>query len=209
MDKKQKVYKFVFIGDASVGKTSIIGRFADDAFGINYISTIGIDFKIRSLQIEGELIKLQIWDTAGQERFRSITTSYYRGATCIIIAFDLTNMKSFENTERWLNDTNVITSCYKVLVGSKSDLVDKNNKNCVPEDKIRNLCTKHNLPYYVVSAKLGTGIEEMFVKSCTELYNKSRVKAVVPPPDNKKTTKDISITDKPKPKPRKSLCTIL
>lgn len=96
MQKKYDyVFKFVIIGSSCVGKSSILKRFADDEFEDSYISTIGIDFRFKSVVIDESFIKLQIWDTAGQERFRGITKSYYKGAQAIILVYDITNPKSF------------------------------------------------------------------------------------------------------------------
>ncbi|XP_051054870.1 ras-related protein Rab-13 isoform X2 [Phodopus roborovskii] len=96
------LFKLLLIGDSGVGKTCLIIRFAEDNFNNTYISTIGIDFKIRTVEIEGKRIKLQVWDTAGQERFKTITTAYYRGAMGIILVYDITDEKSFENIQNWM-----------------------------------------------------------------------------------------------------------
>uniref|UniRef100_A0A8C8X4E4 small monomeric GTPase n=1 Tax=Panthera leo TaxID=9689 RepID=A0A8C8X4E4_PANLE len=96
------LFKLLLIGDSGVGKTCLIIRFAEDNFNNTYISTIGIDFKIRTVDIEGKKIKLQVWDTAGQERFKTITTAYYRGAMGIILVYDITDEKSFENIQNWM-----------------------------------------------------------------------------------------------------------
>ncbi|KAF6030687.1 RAB10 [Bugula neritina] len=84
------LFKLLLIGDSGVGKTCLLFRFSDDAFNTTFISTIGIDFKIKTVDLGGKKIKLQIWDTAGQERFHTITTSYYRGAMGIILVYDIT-----------------------------------------------------------------------------------------------------------------------
>jgi len=94
------VFKLVLIGDSGVGKSCLLLRFADDTYTESHISTIGVDFKIRTIQLEGKTIKLQIWDTAGQERFRTITSSYYRGAHGIIVVYDTTDSETFEHVRR-------------------------------------------------------------------------------------------------------------
>ena len=83
------MFKMVLIGDTCVGKSCVLTRFADDNFSENHVTTIGVDFRFKSLEINGYSIKLQIWDTAGQERYKTITNSYYRGAEGIIVVFDL------------------------------------------------------------------------------------------------------------------------
>ena len=101
------LFKLLLIGDSGVGKTCILFRFSDDAFNNTFISTIGIDFKIKTIELRGKKIKLQIWDTAGQERFHPITTSYYRGAMGIMLVYDITNSKSFDNIAKWLRNIQV------------------------------------------------------------------------------------------------------
>jgi small GTP-binding protein len=98
------LFKLILVGDSGVGKTCILVRFSEDAFNSTFISTIGIDFKIRTVDIEGKKIKLQIWDTAGQERFRSIMTCYYRGAMGIMLVYDVTAEKSFDNIRNWIRN---------------------------------------------------------------------------------------------------------
>uniref|UniRef100_A0A2K5VA02 small monomeric GTPase n=1 Tax=Macaca fascicularis TaxID=9541 RepID=A0A2K5VA02_MACFA len=98
------LFKLLLIGDSGVGKTCVLFRFSEDAFNSTFISTIGIDFKIRTIELDGKRIKLQIWDTAGQERFRTITTAYYRGAMGIMLVYDITNEKSFDNIRNWIRN---------------------------------------------------------------------------------------------------------
>ncbi|KAJ1074107.1 hypothetical protein K5549_017576, partial [Capra hircus] len=94
------------LSPAGVGKSSLLLRFADNTFSGSYITTIGVDFKIRTVEINGEKVKLQIWDTAGQERFRTITSTYYRGTHGVIVVYDVTSAESFVNVKRWLHEIN-------------------------------------------------------------------------------------------------------
>ncbi|EEB90600.1 hypothetical protein MPER_11169 [Moniliophthora perniciosa FA553] len=98
------LFKLLLIGDSGVGKSCLLLRFADDTYTESYISTIGVDFKIRTIELEGKTVKLQIWDTAGQERFRTITSSYYRGAHGIIVVYDVTDNDTFTNVKQWLQE---------------------------------------------------------------------------------------------------------
>merc|ERR1712071_147884 len=105
------LFKLLLIGDSGVGKTCILFRFSDDAFNTTFISTIGIDFKIKTIELQGKKIKLQIWDTAGQERFHTITTSYYRGAMGIMLVYDITSVKTFDNIAKWLRNIDEVIIC--------------------------------------------------------------------------------------------------
>ena len=118
------LFKLLLIGDSGVGKSSLLHRFADDIYTDSYISTIGVDFKIKTMSVGDKMVKLQIWDTAGQERFRTITSSYYRGAQGIIVVYDITDVDSFNNVKQWLSEIDRYASenVDKLLVGNKSDL---------------------------------------------------------------------------------------
>merc|ERR1712226_1673506 len=117
------LFKLLLIGDSGVGKSCLLLRFADDSYLDSYISTIGVDFKIRTVEQDGKTIKLQIWDTAGQERFRTITSSYYRGAHGIIIVYDVTDQETFNNVRTWITEIEKYSSAgvCKILVGNKCD----------------------------------------------------------------------------------------
>jgi len=116
--------KIVMIGDSGVGKSCLLKRFTTNEFNDSYISTIGVDFEIQTLFIDNKTVKLQIWDTAGQERFHNITTSYYRGAHCIMLVYDVTNPDSFRNLTRWMGQIKNYASkgTQLLIVGNKADL---------------------------------------------------------------------------------------
>jgi len=144
------LFKLLVIGDAGVGKSAILVRFSDNVFTDSYINTIGVDFKIRTVEVNGEKVKLQIWDTAGQERFRTITSTYYRGTNGIIVVFDVTNQTTFDNVRKWLleindNDCNQVP---KVLVGNKIDC-----PRVVDRDAAEKFAKSKKLKYFESSAK--------------------------------------------------------
>jgi len=113
---------------AGVGKSSLLIRFSDDTFSGSYITTIGVDFKIRTVDIEGMRVKLQIWDTAGQERFRTITSTYYRGTHGVIVVYDVTNGDSFANVRRWLEEIQNNCDVVKKVLGELKDCPNRHNQ---------------------------------------------------------------------------------
>ena len=117
----------LLIGNSGVGKSCLLLRYAENQFNENFFNTIGVDFKIKNLKLEDQVIKLQIWDTAGQERFRTLTASYYRGAQGIIIVYDVTDRETFENVRTWIAETEKYSqpNVQKILVGNKCDMEDK------------------------------------------------------------------------------------
>jgi Ras-related protein Rab-1A len=169
------LFKILIIGDSGVGKSCILLRFAEDTFTESYISTIGVDFKIRSIEHEGKFIKLQIWDTAGQERFRTITTSYYRGAHGIIIVFDVTDPDSFTNVQQWLDEINRYSceSVCKILVGNKSDLT---NRRIVSTFSGQEYAESLGMEYIETSAKNADNIDKVFYTMANKI--KDKIKAI-------------------------------
>merc|ERR1711865_761657 len=156
------LFKLLLIGDSGVGKSCLLLRFADDTYAESYISTIGVDFKIRTIQLEGKTIKLQIWDTAGQERFRTITSSYYRGAHGIIVVYDITDADSFNNVMQWLEEIQryACEGVNKLLVGNKCDLASKRS---VEKKTAEDFATKSNIPFLETSAKSNANVEAAFM----------------------------------------------
>mmetsp|Transcript_9667 Transcript_9667/g.33261 ORF Transcript_9667/g.33261 Transcript_9667/m.33261 type:complete len:204 (+) Transcript_9667:147-758(+) len=155
------LFKLVLIGDTGVGKSCLLLRFADDAFTESYISTIGVDFRFRTVKVDGKTVKLQIWDTAGQERFRTITSSYYRGAHGIIVVFDVTDQESFMNVKQWLHeiDRYACQNVKKLLVGNKCDLA---SKRAVPTEQAQEFADSLGIQYLETSAKNSTNVEKAF-----------------------------------------------
>ena len=153
-------FKILVIGDGTSGKSSILHRYVDNTFYHNYISTIGVDFKIKMLNICDKLIKLQIWDTAGQERFKSITTAYYRGVNGIILTYDVSNRETFDNIDKWIDDINKFAppDVLILLVGNKSDTHKRQVKIEEGIEKANNL----NIAFIETSAKDNINIEKAF-----------------------------------------------
>jgi len=164
----------LLIGDSGVGKSCLLLRFADDTYTESYISTIGVDFKIRTIQLDGKTIKLQIWDTAGQERFRTITSSYYRGANGIIVVYDVTDQVSFNNVKQWLQeiDRYACENLNKLLVGNKCDLV---SQKAVDYTTAKEFAESLGVPFLETSAKNSTNVEEAFITMAREINQRMAV----------------------------------
>ncbi|XP_063724555.1 ras-related protein ORAB-1-like [Symsagittifera roscoffensis] len=162
------LFKLLLIGDSGVGKSCLLLRFADDTYTESYISTIGVDFKIRTLELDSKVIKLQIWDTAGQERFRTITSSYYRGAHGIIIVYDVTEQDTFNNVKQWLQEIERYASdnVQKLLVGNKCDLTVK---KVVEFSTAKEYADSIGIPFLETSAKNSTNVEQAFMTMASEI----------------------------------------
>ncbi|CAI0443079.1 unnamed protein product [Linum tenue] len=133
---------------AGVGKSCLLLRFSDGSFTTSFITTIGIDFKIRTIELDGKRIKLQIWDTAGQERFRTITTAYYRGAMGILLVYDVTDESSFNNIKNWIRniEQHASDNVNKILVGNKADMDE--SKRAVPTSKGQALADEYGMKFF-------------------------------------------------------------
>lgn len=184
------LFKLLLIGDSGVGKTCLLFRFSDDAFNTTFISTIGIDFKIKTVEIDGKKIKLQIWDTAGQERFHTITTSYYRGAMGIMLVYDITQEKTFDNIAKWLRniDEHASEGVDRMILGNKCDMEDKRMVN---QERGEGIAREHGIKFYETSAKENVNVEEAFMKLTQDILRKHMAGA-----SNDDTTKGVIVGDK-------------
>ena len=165
--KFDHLFKILIIGESGVGKTCFLLRYAENSFVANHLLTIGIDFKIKVIEIEGKSIKLQIWDTAGQDRFRTITKTYYKGSHGVILVYDVCDERSFGNVKNWVNqiEQNAKSSICKVLVGNKCDKAER----VITEEQGRKLAEEYNMKFYETSAKTGQNVEEAFTYLTREI----------------------------------------
>lgn len=166
------LFKLLLIGDSGVGKTCVLFRFAEDQYNATFISTIGIDFKIRTIELDGKKIKLQIWDTAGQERFRTITTAYYRGAMGILLVYDITSEKSFDSIRNWIRNIEEHASAdvERMLIGNKCDM---NDKRQVSKERGEKLAIEYGMKFMETSAKLNENIENAFFTLARDIKAKT------------------------------------
>ena len=176
MDKPREfLYKILLLGDTSVGKTCFLMRYTDNTFQEIHLSTIGLDYKLKNVQLEdGKFVKIQIWDTAGQDRFRSITKNYYKGAHGIILLYDITDRRSFDNVKTWIEQIReeVGDKVSIILVGNKIDEVDGRKVKTEEGEKVAN---EIGLSFFECSAKTGENIDMIFnemVKKTVEANTK-------------------------------------
>ena len=175
--KYDYLFKLLIIGESGVGKTCLLLRFTDDSFTANHLTTIGIDFKIKIINLENKLIKLQIWDTAGQERFRTITKTYYKGAHGIILTYDVTDQNSFKNIRNWIKqiEANAQTNVRKVLVGNKCD------------EEGKKLADDFGMHFFETSAKTNQNVSEVFTFLTKEILKNNEKSGT---PSGEKLKKD-------------------
>jgi len=181
--------KLLLIGDSGVGKSCLLLRFSDDSFTPSFITTIGIDFKIRTIDLEGKRIKLQIWDTAGQERFRTITTAYYRGAMGILLVYDVTDEKSFNNIRNWIRniEQHATESVNKILIGNKCDMVEK---KVVDSARGKALADEYGIKFLETSAKNSINVEEAFITLAKDIKKRLIDNTDAPTPSAQPGSKD-------------------
>lgn len=162
------LFKLVLIGDSGVGKSCLLLRFSDDAFTDSYITTIGVDFRFRTVNVGGKIVKLQIWDTAGQERFRTITSAYYRGADGIVLVYDITEQDSFVHVDEWLAEVNryATENTVKILVGNKSE---KDSDRAVDAEDARRKAEDLGISFIETSAKEAINVDLAFITVAQEL----------------------------------------
>jgi len=162
-----RVYKIVFVGDSGVGKSSFIYRFCFDDFRPNFSETIGVDFQVKTIQVNREWTALQLWDTAGQERFRSITKQYFRRADGVVVMFDLTSESTFLNIKQWMIsiEEEAEPDCMVMMIGSKLDLTGADSKlRKVKTETAKKLAKDYDASYIEVSALSGASVTEAMEK---------------------------------------------
>ena len=179
--------KLLTIGDSSVGKTCLLHRYTNKTFSSSSIPTVGIDFKIMNITIDGKRIKMQCWDTAGQERYRNITANYYRNAQGIMLVYDVTNRKSFEAIDAWISqiDLHAGESVNKILIGNKSDI---EQQRVVRMEEGQDLAAHYNIPFYETSARSGVNVDESFYRIAKDVKDRILASSLNEKRDNRNTT---------------------
>ena len=174
-------YKIVFLGNQSVGKTSIIHRFIYDSFDDTYQATIGIDFMSQKMYVEDKIIILNLWDTAGQERFKSLIPSYIKDSAVAIVCYDVTSRESFTSVDKWIEDARALRDddVLLILAGNKSDMGDRRQ---VSTEEGQEYAQRMNLLFFETSAKTGANIKSLFNELAKKLTG---IETIANPDDNK------------------------
>ena len=171
IEEYEMMVKIILIGDSGVGKTNIMSKFLKNQFMEESKATIGVEFGSKLFNHEGHKIKAQIWDTAGQEKYKAITGAYYKGSKGALVVYDITQKKSFENIEKWVNDLKVAgdPKITIILIGNKSDLEDKRQ---VLKDQGEEKARSFGCAFLETSAYSGDNIEKAFNLMIKEIYEK-------------------------------------
>uniref|UniRef100_A0A4W5KWE5 Ras-related protein Rab-15 n=1 Tax=Hucho hucho TaxID=62062 RepID=A0A4W5KWE5_9TELE len=157
------LFRLLLLGDSGVGKTCLLCRFTDNEFHPSHISTIGVDFKMKTLEIDGIKVRIQIWDTAGQERYQTITKQYYRRAQGIFLVYDITSERSFQHIMKWASDVDEYApdNIQKILIGNKSD---EEEKRQVATEQGNKLAKNYGMDFFETSAFTNYNITESFTR---------------------------------------------
>lgn len=174
MNDYDLIFKVIVIGQSAVGKSSLMNRYVENMYVSEHVTTIGVDFRIKTIDIANKRVKLQIWDTAGQERFHSISVSYFRGANACMIVFALDDLRSFERVTYWMDLVEEQRIPYTILIGNKCDV----DNPVVTDAMVAEFLTSHpNIRYLPTSAKTGQRVEEAFLDVVKTLVGRETMEA--------------------------------
>ena len=207
----QFLFKLILIGNSGVGKSCILQRYMKHTFESSYKCTIGVDFLMKSIIINGQTVKLQLWDTAGQEKYKSMVSSYYRGANVALVVFDITNHVSFEALPMWIENyyKNGPEQKNIILIGNKKDLVEKRQ---VTQQEAEAFSETNNMMYFETSAKEGDNIEYIFnyaAEKLLEFYggsNEAILKRQMTPNNDEQSNSFKEIRIEEAPNKKKNCC---
>ena len=190
VEEEPPLYKILLLGDSTVGKTCFLLRYTDDTFLDVHMATIGLDYRLKTMILNDQkIVKVQLWDTAGQDKFRAITRNYYKGAKGIILIYDVTNIKSYENIKKWINEIKeeISENITIVLIGNK---IDNENQRKISKEQGEKLANDYNVTFFETSAKTGQGINESVFYLVQKIVEND--------PELKKRGKNLKIKNKKK-----------
>lgn len=196
------IFKILLLGNSDVGKSSLLLRYVDDIWTDAFVPTIGVDFKVKTLDIDDKKVKMQIWDTAGQERFRTVISSYFRGGHGILLLYDITEKESFKNLGNWLIEIekNASPEILKILIGNKSDLEEQRT---VSKKEGEDFANSYALKFMETSAKNNTNVKEAFELLARELIRINEEQKIS---KNTNKEKNIEVSKGKKLKTKKGCC---
>jgi len=174
MSGKPLIVRLLTLGDSGAGKSSLLLRYTQNEFAGEYMPTIGIDFRLKTIELNGRVVKVQVWDTAGQERFRTITHNYYRGAHGIALVYDCTHESSFSNIKKWIQDVHTYaeSNVNIVLIGNKCDLT---TERVVDTARGQQVADEYHISFFETSAKADINVQEAFTdlvkKVCERMFD--------------------------------------
>ena len=190
VEEEPPLYKILLLGDSTVGKTCFLLRYTDDTFLDLHMATIGLDYRLKTMILDDhKIVKVQLWDTAGQDKFRAITRNYYKGARGIILIYDVTNTKSYENIKKWINEIKeeIFENVTIILIGNK---IDNEAERKISKEQGEKLANDFHVQFFETSAKTGEGINE------SVFYLVQKI--VETDPEIKKRGKNLKIRNKKK-----------
>ena len=190
VEEEPPLYKILLLGDSTVGKTCFLLRYTDDTFLDLHMATIGLDYRLKTMILDDQkMVKVQLWDTAGQDKFRAITRNYYKGARGIILIYDVTNIKSYENIKKQINEIKeeISENITIVLIGNK---IDNENQRKISKEQGEKLANDYNVTFFETSAKTGQGINESVFYLVQKIVEND--------PELKKRGKNLKIKNKKK-----------
>lgn len=172
--------KVLIIGDSGVGKSCLLLRFCENNFTTSHLATIGIDFKMKTIEVEGKRVRVQTWDTAGQERYKTITQTYYRGAMGIILTYAIDDRESFANVEHWMKQIkeNANDDVGIILVANKSDVATR----CVDYEEGKKLADSYGIQFFETSAKDARNVNDAFYAITLDIKHKIEMSSSGPIP---------------------------
>ena len=177
-DKLDYIYKILILGDATVGKTSMLLRYIDNKFATDSLSTLGVDVKYKYVTLDNKKIRMNIWDTAGQDRFKTIAKNYFKGANAVIFVFDVNHKNTIDKIKFWINSVkdNSSINILEIIVGNKIDIEGKRE---VTKEQLKSLGEKYGMETFETSAKTGEGINEVFNYLVTNLIKNPNIGKVL------------------------------
>ena len=190
VEDEPPLYKILLLGDSTVGKTCFLLRYTDDTFLDLHMATIGLDYRLKTMILDDQrIVKVQLWDTAGQDKYRAITRNYYKGARGIILIYDVTNIKSYENIKKWINEIKeeISEEVTIVLIGNK---IDNEGERKISKEQGEKLANDYNVAFFETSAKTGQGINESVFYLVQKIVDAD--------PEVKKRGKNLKIKNKKK-----------